>query len=182
MPQEGVSSILSLVVGIVKKEKESVMFTKKLVDMIERQAEEIANRLIKDIQTNVYTETYHEMGQEELRHRILDVYRNLESWLTRKTDDEVRRKFMELGAARFEEHIPLSQIVYALMLTRIHLVQYLKNYSMTETAFEMFREHELCQSVVRFFDKAVFYTVYGYEHAEHTDEDEDYWHGFHPDS
>lgn len=142
------------------------MFIQRLVDTIERKAETISELLIADIRTNKYTGAYHDMAQETLRNRVIHVYKNLGTWLTEKTDENVRKRFIQLGAARYEEHIPVSQIVYALLLSRIHLLEYLQHHSLSDTAYELYREKELRHRVVRFFDKAVFYTVYGYEQAE----------------
>jgi len=141
------------------------MIAMKLVDMIERQAEEISKGLLEDIQSNRYTEAYHRFSSEEVYRRAFDVYRNLGDWLQNKTDEAVREKYIRLGKARFHENIPVSQVVYALLLTRIHLLDYIKRYGLIDTTLELYQEQELSHMVVRFFDKAVFFSVFGYEQA-----------------
>ncbi len=142
------------------------MLSSKLLDLIERHADAIYKELIRDIRSNPYTKGYHRFSSEEIYNRAFDVYRNLGEWLLQKSDDDVKARYIDLGKSRFTDNIPLSQIVYALLLTRIHLVDFIRRHGLRDTTLEIYQEHELCHKIVRFFDKAVFYTVYGYGSGE----------------
>jgi len=142
------------------------MISTKLVRMIEEHAEQLTQGLLKDIQTNPKTSSYQQFSVEEMYKRAFTVYKNLGDWLVAKTEEDVQQRYLELGRQRFEEKIPLSQVIYALQLTKNHLMKYVKMSGLADTALELHQELDLCSLVTQFFDKAIFYTVCGYEEKE----------------
>jgi hypothetical protein len=135
----------------------------KLVKMIEEHAEQITQGLLKDIQTNPKTSAYQKFSVEEMHTRAYNVYKNLGEWLIDTTGEKAQEKYLALGKQRFEEKIPVSQVIFALVLTKNHLFKYVKMLGLVDTALELHRELELFGSVTEFFDKAIYYTVRGYE-------------------
>jgi len=142
------------------------MISAKLIKMIEDHAEQIARELVNDIKTNPKTKSYHHFSAEEIHRRVYDVYRNLSDWLIDKTESEIQQSYMALGKERFEEKIPISQVIFSLVLTRNHLVEYVKRHGLADTALEFFMELELLFLVTKFYDKAIYYTVCGYEERQ----------------
>jgi hypothetical protein len=139
------------------------MLSVHLVRMIEDHAEELSRGLIHDLQSNRRTTAYHKLSREELHHRVYDVYRNLGHWLGHKTDEAIEADYGELGKKRWGEGIPLSQVVYALILAKYHLREHLRAAGLMDSAVELYQEQELQRLVGHFFDKAIYYTVRGYE-------------------
>jgi hypothetical protein len=68
-----------------------------------------------------------------------------------------------LGKKRFAEGIPLSEIVYSLALIKHHLLEYIQFSGMIDSAVDLHGDRELQRLVGRFFDKAVYYSVRGFE-------------------
>ena len=139
------------------------MISAKLVQMIEEHAEELTQELLKDVQTNPKTSSYHDVTTEELHNRTYEVYKNLSDWLIDKTEKDVEQKYLALGQKRRTEKTPLSHVVYALALTKSHLVDYVKRSGLVDTALEFYQELELFHMVTQFYDRAIYYTICGYE-------------------
>jgi hypothetical protein len=140
------------------------MLSAHMVRMIEDHAEELTHGLIHDLQSNRRTASYHKLSQEELHHRLYDVYRNLSHWLGHKTDQAIESAYSELGKKRCMEGIPLSEVIYALILTKYHLRDYIRSAGLGDSAVDLHQEQELQLVLGHFFDKAIFYTVRSYEH------------------
>ena len=139
------------------------MISIMLVKMIEEHAEQITEGLLKDIQTNPKTSSYQQFSAEEIHTRAYNVYKNLGEWLIDTKGAKAQQNYLALGRQRFEENIPLSQVVFALVLTKNHLLKYVKMFGLVDTAIELHRELELFRLVTEFYDKAIYYTVRGYE-------------------
>lgn len=160
MPAHMIIKTISL---SVKRKGGKLMVSRKLVRMIEEHAEQITQGLLKDIQTNPKTSSYHQFSVEEMHTRAYTVYKNLGEWLIDTTGAKAQQRYLDLGRRRFKEKIPVSQVVFALVLTKNHLLKYLKTFGLVDTALELHRELELFSLVTEFFDKAIYYTVRGYE-------------------
>ncbi len=132
--------------------------------MIEDHADELFRGLLDDLQSNPRTPSYHRLNREELRTRLHDVYRNLGGWLSDTTEERVELVYGELGRKRRSEGIPVSEVVFALTLAKYHLRDFIRTRGLMDSAVELYQEQELQRLVGRFFDRAVYHTVRGYEH------------------
>ena len=139
------------------------MISAKLVKMIEEHAEQLTQSLVKDILSNPKTNFYHRFSSEELYKRAYDIYKNLSEWLIDKTEADIQEKYMALGKQRAEENIPVSQVIFGLILTRNHLLDYVKTFGLADTALDFYLELELFYLVTQFYDKAIYFAVCGYE-------------------
>ncbi len=139
------------------------MLSMRLVQLIENHAEELTRGLLDDLKSNSRTPAYHSLPRQELRHRIYNVYRHLGRWLGEKTDEMIQATYSELGRRRCQEGIPANEVVYALILTKYHLRDYIRTSGLVDSAVDLYQEQQLQRSVGQFFDKAIYYTVRGYE-------------------
>ena len=139
------------------------MLSRRLVQIIEDHADQLTRDLIDDLRTNNRTPHYHHLTREELHHRTYDVYRNLGKWLNDETESTIEASYTQLGKMRLAEGIPLNEIVYSLGLIKNHLLEYIHFSGMVDTAVELHGDRELQRLVGRFFDKAAYYTVRGFE-------------------
>jgi hypothetical protein len=139
------------------------MLSIRLVKMIESHAEQLTRGAVQDLQTNSRTPAYHKLSREELHHRAYEVYRNLGRWLGEKTDHMIEAFYGELGKKRCAEGIPLCEVVYALLLTKYHLRDYIRSSGAVDSAVDLYQEQELHRLVGHFFDRAIYYTVRSYE-------------------
>ena len=130
--------------------------------MIEDHAEQITRSLLSDLGSNDRTPSYHALSRNNLYQRIFEVYRNLDRWLVDESDEEIEAAYKELGKIRFAQDVPLSEVVYALMLTKNHLRSYIRTSALLDSAIELYQEKELQQLIEQFFDKAIYHTVQAY--------------------
>lgn len=139
------------------------MLSDRLVRRIEDHAEELTAEVLADLSANPRTPAYHQLSRDELHRRVYDVYRHLGRWMGEETDDTIQKTYEELGARRRREHVPLHEVVYALTLSKYHLRDYIRSSGVVDSAVDLYQEEELHIRLGRFFDKAIYFTVKGYE-------------------
>jgi hypothetical protein len=79
--------------------------------------------------------------------------------------EEVEQYYRALGAERFAEGFPLSEVIAALMLTKKALWGYVLEQGFFDSAVQLYQTLELYNNVVLYFDRAAVFTVRGYEEA-----------------
>lgn len=142
------------------------MLALRLVRLIESHADELSKDLIHRLEHDDRCVDLRKVPEEELVRRSYDIYRHLSDWVLHKSEDELERTYRELGVRRAAQHVPLSQVLYAVLATKEHLWKFLQNEGAVTSPVELFGEMELFRLVDQFFDKAVCYMAAGYEHAQ----------------
>ncbi len=141
------------------------MIYTKLLKLIEDNANELSQRLCKDLLSKEETKGYRSLSEDEVFKRVHDVYSNLGKWLSKDVDtvSEVEKAYTELGKKRFRENIPLNEVVLAFMLIKRHLWLYVREKQFLDSAYELYQALEMNNNVVYFFDRAIYYVTVGYE-------------------
>jgi hypothetical protein len=139
------------------------MLSARMLRTIEDHAEELTKVVLRDLETNPRTPSYRSIPDDELRRRVYDVYHNLGRWLGEKNEEPLEASYGRLGRTRCREGVRLSELVYALMLSKEHLHEYIRMAGLIDSALELYGEEELAFLCGRFFDRAIFYTIRGYE-------------------
>jgi hypothetical protein len=140
------------------------MLSASLIRMVSDHWEEIAERVLRQVQGNSRLHTLSSLPESELRERAREVLQNLGTWLI-SGEEDLARRYEELGRQRCEEGIPLHEVVYALQLTREKMVQYVRDEGQGQTPFELYAEEELQHGADRIFDALIYHFVRGYEQA-----------------
>jgi hypothetical protein len=141
------------------------MLSDRLVRIIEHHADELTRALVEDLQSNPRTVSYHRFPREAIHLRTYNVYKDLGLWLNSKAEEDIEARYTELGKQRQTEGVPLSEVVYALTLTKYHLRDYIRVAGLVDSAIDLYQALDLQRLLGQFFDKAVFYTVRAYERA-----------------
>ena len=136
-----------------------------LTRLIETHANDLIESVIKEVRANPRTASLHEVAEAELTARGFDLYHNLGRWLGEKSEEEIETTYRENGRRRFREGVPLSELVYALILMKQHLWDFIRKNDLPETATNLYGEEQLEMMVAQFFDKALYHAVRGYEDA-----------------
>lgn len=139
------------------------MLSGRLIRIIESRAEELARGVVKNLQSSPQTCSYHGLSPDDLHHRVFEVYHDLGRWLLTNTDHTIRGRYGELGAQRFNEGIPIAEVLWALILTRDYLRDYVRASVLVDSTLELYRQQEFHRLIGRFFDRAVCYAAEGYE-------------------
>ena len=136
-----------------------------LMRLIETHANDLTERVMKEVRVHPRTASLHEVAEAELTARAFDLYHNLGRWLGERNEEEIEATYHENGRRRFREGVPLSELVYVLILMKQHLWDFIRKNDLPETATDLYGEEQLELMVGQFFDKALYYAVRGYEDA-----------------
>jgi len=135
----------------------------RLIALIENHAEELTRGTVQKLQTNPHTQSYRNLSFNDLYGKVFDVYQNFGRWLLEQTDTAIRTEYNDLGERRFKEGIALSEVIWALVLTKRHLHSYVSAWAFVDSAVELYRRQEFDRMIGQFFDRAICYTVEGYD-------------------
>jgi hypothetical protein len=141
--------------------------SQKLVDLIERNADELTRQYLQEVKLNIRLPSYRNFDEAELYKRAYRVYSKLGSWISQKTTkEEFKNYWKELGKQRRQEGFPLSEIILSLCILRLRLWQKVESEGLLDTALDLYQALELSNRVVVFFDRAIYFTSSGYEEKD----------------
>jgi hypothetical protein len=137
--------------------------SEKLVDLIERNADELTTNWMLDVCKDECTPTYHNFDKLKLYERAFEVFSQLGKWISRETTrEEIAQHYINLGAQRREEGFSLSEVIHALFLVRRHLWRKVLGEGLLDTMLDLYQAIELNNRVMLFFDRAIYYIAVGY--------------------
>jgi len=145
------------------------MLALRLVRLIEGHADELALGLTEKLRQSERTRDVCKVSPEGLCLAAAEIYHNLGEWLLQKTEIDIAERFKVLGARRATEGVGLHQFVWALVISRNHLWQFLQREAFADNIVQLSGKLELQQMLNQFYDRAVYYGVLGY--METKDED-----------
>ena len=140
-----------------------MMFSYRLVRLIESHADALAAGLEERVQGSLQVTHFRDISAHELRERVYEIYRHLGEWLLGKNELDIEHRYREIGARRAAQKVPLSEVVQAIVLTKENLWEFLKSEAVMDRAIEIMGELELLQMLEMFFDRAIYYAAVGYE-------------------
>jgi DNA repair photolyase len=134
----------------------------RLMRLIERHSEELALGLTEKLQVTERTSDFRKIPSEELQPAVAEIYGNLGEWLLQKTEHDIERRFRAIAARRAAEGIAVHQFVWAIIISRNHLWQFLQERAFADSIVALYGELELHQMLNQFFDRALYYGVLEY--------------------
>jgi len=140
-----------------------MMFSYRLVRLIESHADALAKGLEERVQSSSQVSHFRTIPAHEVRERVYEIYRHLGEWLLGKNELDIEHRYLEIGARRARQGVPLSEVVQAIVLTKENLWDFLKSEAVMDRAVEIMGELELLQMLEMFFDRAIYYAAVGYE-------------------
>jgi hypothetical protein len=143
------------------------MISRTLVQMIEDNSVRITNRIVERQRADPVLVELGKLPMSELRDRVHEVLTNLGRWLVEGQEGETGRRYEALGKRRFEEGIPLHEVVKALHLLRENMIDFVREQGFGANSLQVYAEEELEHMVGLFFDRAVYHVVHGYETELH---------------
>ena len=150
------------------------MLSSRLIELIQANAERLTRDVLKDYATNPRTRTWSVVPAAELEQRVISTYRNLGNWIGDPREEAVQAEYEEWGRKRYRNGIPLSEVVFAVILLKQQLRKYIREHGLVEHSrnrqdqMEILPVHlygiqELNSLVGDFFDKALYHLARGYE-------------------
>ena len=137
----------------------------RLVKLIESHSSGLARSLQARYRTCGKCSAYANVPDRDLTDKVYDVYHHLGEWLLGKTEADIERRYLEIGALRAAQGVPVSQVVWMICLVRENLWEYLDKHAELEHPSEVFAEVELQKMLDQFFGHAMYYSALGHERA-----------------
>jgi hypothetical protein len=140
-----------------------MMHTYKLVRMIETHSDPLAAGLLEKVRNCPVLINYRNVPGEELGERVYEIYSHLGDWLVSKSERDIEVRYSEIGARRAIQRVPLSELIWAIVLTRENLWEFLDKEAVLDRPVEALGELEVLRLLEQFFDRAQYYAAVGYE-------------------
>lgn len=152
------------------------MISAKLIELIENHAPRLSDDITQDMLSNDRTRAFRKVKRDDLEARIFVLLQHLGNWIGDPKSERVEAAFEEWGRRRFGQGIPLSEIVYAIIILKQHLRRYIRDNGLVDASFphiegdyvlpmHMQSLQELNATVGAFFDEALYHLARGYESA-----------------
>ena len=142
-----------------------MMLSHRFVRHIEDRSDALASGLLHKIQRSARTEAFRKVPPAELTGRVAEIYRHLGEWLLDKSETDIEKRYAEIGVRRAQQGVPLSQLIWAIMLTKDNLWEFILDDSYPDRPIEVFGKQELLQLLDQFFERAIYAAALGYELA-----------------
>jgi hypothetical protein len=146
----------------------------KLVELIESHAGPFTSDVVQDLLTNDRTRGFRSIRPQELEERIFQIVHHLGNWIGDPRAVMVQAEFADWGRRRFEQDIPLSEVMYAVIVLKQHLRRYVLDHGLVDAAFpRAYGDYilplhlnsvlELNARLSLFFDEALYHLARGHE-------------------
>jgi hypothetical protein len=142
-----------------------MMIAYRLVHLIETHSDALATSLLDKVQHSETARSYRNVPPADLKQRVYEIYRHLGEWLLGKSAFDIEQRYQEIGARRAHQGVPLSELIWAIVLTKENLWDFLNKELLLERPMEVFGELEVLQLLEQFFDRAIYYASVGHERA-----------------
>jgi hypothetical protein len=142
-----------------------MMLAHRLLRLVETHSDALAAGLLERTRKSPLLSSYRNVPPGELEQRVYEIYRHLADWLLGKSELDVEKRYLEIGAKRAMQGVPLSQLIWAIILTKRNLWDFLEREAVLDRPAEIAGELEVEQMLDHFFDRAVYYAAIGYERS-----------------
>jgi hypothetical protein len=88
-----------------------MMFSCRLVRLIESHADALTGGVEKNVQASSQVAHFRDTPAHELRERAYEIYRHLGEWRLGNNPVDIEHGDREIGARLARQHVPLSEIV-----------------------------------------------------------------------
>lgn len=143
----------------------------RLVRLIETHADKLAESALKRVEADPKTRDYRgRVPDEDFKAAVCEIYTHLGEWILGKSENDIARRYTGIGRRRAAQGVLLSELNWAIVLTRENLWEFLKSEETLERPTEVFGELTLLQMLEQFFDRAIYYAAVGYEQHQSADD------------
>lgn len=152
------------------------MTSAHVIELVEIHADRLANEVARHLVSNPRTTNFRRVRADDLERRIFEILHDLGAWIEKPRSERVQAEFSEWGRRRFEEGIPLCEVVYAVLLLKATLRRYIRDNGLVEESIsrvygegvlpvQLHGLMELNNQVNEFFDEAIYHLCAAYETA-----------------
>jgi len=156
----------------------------KMIELVEIHSPRLTADVVDDLLTNQRTRGFSAVPRSDLEPRVSELLHHLGNWIGDPQSDRTRAEFTEWGRTRFDQGIPLSELVFAIIIIKQHLHRYIGDNGLVDASFprveadyilplHLHSLQELNLQVGRFFDEALYALAVGYEERARTEASRD---------
>lgn len=139
-----------------------MMLAYRLVRLIEKHADSLAAELHHRVANSPLLPHYKNVPGDDLKTCVQDIYRHLGEWLLGRNEKDIETRYKEIGTRRAEQKVPFHELLWAIVLTKETLWEYMREESVTSQPAEVYGELEVLQLLDQFFDRAEYWAAIGF--------------------
>ena len=141
--------------------------TRRLVNVILKNKEEIINQWLEDVAVNPSTVEYHRVESRTLYNICDKILSQITLWLGGLHDvNRIKDFYTKLGREREKTDFKISEALSALSLIRKHIWTFALAQDALQKNLDLYMTFELQRRMTIFFDLATFYLTRGYEEKQ----------------
>jgi hypothetical protein len=150
------------------------MLGTRLLLLIQTHAGALTHDVVQDLRTNERTPTFRRLNPADVETRVSALFYRLGEWIGNANEHAVQTEYEDMGRMHFREGVPISELVYALLVGKRHLRRHIREHGLIDFAgdrivpqellpVELHSIQELNYQVGEFFDRALYHLARGYE-------------------
>src|SRR5262245_42430536 len=110
------------------------MLGARLLLLIQAHAGPLTHDVVQDLMTNARTPTFRRLSTVDVEKRVSAFFFNLAQWIGDADENPVKTEYEAIGRSRFREGVPVSELVYALLITKRRLRHYIRDHALVDFA------------------------------------------------
>ena len=139
----------------------------KLVKIIEKNSDVIADKWVDEVTTSPYTRSYWNVSREELQERAASICQRIGYFLGKRLPRERLASFYRrVGQARRAQGYELEEVVMALLLLKRQIWLFVMQEGFLNINLELYQGLELNNRVVLYFDRAIYFVAQAYSEED----------------
>jgi len=139
----------------------------KLIKVIEKNSDVIADKWVDEVTTSPYTRSYWNVSREELHERATSICDRIGYFLGRRLPKERLASFYRrVGESRKAQGYEVEEVVMALLLLKRHIWLFVLQEGFLSANLELYQALELNNRVVLYFDRAIYFVTQAYSRKE----------------
>jgi hypothetical protein len=142
------------------------MLISDLMLNIQTHAQKLADEFVSDVVSNPMTPHIATVPREDLDRAASHLYASLTDWLAEKQAEALETNFRERASRQRKAGVPLNEIVFAVMLMKKHVWEFVKRNAVVDSIGDLYQRDEAILLISEFFDRLLYATVKGYEEGE----------------
>ncbi|RMD48874.1 MAG: hypothetical protein D6830_05975 [Ignavibacteria bacterium] len=139
------------------------MVNSKLLKSIKENLNEMSDEWLKEVRSSEYMVTYQKLDDEEIKERGQLLIVNLAKWLQEGANqEEIEKYFESVGTTRFREKFPLTEVQFAIYITKKIIWNFIDWRDAISGAFSTSHARKILTLLTTYFDLGIFFITRAY--------------------
>lgn len=144
----------------------------RFAKLIEHHSKTLAEDLARRLHTSERTRAFRSIPAYELKDDAQELYQHLSDWMSASADSEVRRREFKIGHYRAKQHIPVEQLLWAIIVSKEVIFEFLQREAVADGPWELISQLDFVRALDGFFDRAMYHGICGWVQPVEDDEEE----------